>query len=687
MMAQALGGAEAMHFELRAFLECNRGLEGMSLPWLPGASSTVLWTVLKSRDIGAPANRLCEAAFVENRSRRLSRARVIEVWRTLPGAQLWTPLDELHSPRDLSGKRLAASSHNQSCSIQSWRSVATCKPLLFVVQPYSTPANTTLAIDTSFRSRPQPGVRASEASELLKRLRGEEEMWHLLAMNYTRLRADTMEYERGSAHYTRACPDDGRAAAPQIFSMKGLHAALKSGLCSRACAAVRMRRRVLISKEGEVETKMPCLVANRHPQCRAHHETVLVVAAHWSGGLRFLQEQPFCYLVIEKNERSVHETLEYIVPNKANEASSYLHFITKHYDSMPDTTIFLQDQQTSKHNQDMVVLLRQLHLDAAPYIPLNNVHMPFMDPRDFCHVRRCIAESGIGKYLNQSSLPRHHLDIAFACCAQFAVSRDAVRSRPKELYEDLYRYTLGAVDFGQRSDSFARGECLEVMWHAIFGQRLVEPPMKAPQRCGKGQPPSRICSMTSGLHGFVSPNGTFWSWAAPVWLNTNASHRRQLRLSEGTLFEEAVQQGALCVTQRSAGRLPITMSAYGCPSGRRPPTWFRRQLQDSSVWVTIPALGGQAHELSTNCTLIDASSTPVGSRRKLVHTLRQHCTGGSPARISRGMGSKLFWKALCALFESDMQSLGQLDAQRRSRLAAKRRHGGLDPPRRWAATQ
>ena len=64
--------------------------------------------------------------------------------------------------------------------------------------------------------------------------------------------------------------------------------------------------------------------------------------------------------------------------------------------------------------------------------------------------------SGITKYLNQSSLPAiTWMLLSHAVLSLWSLNK--LFTRPLAMYRDMYRYTVGAVDFGQRSDSFARG--------------------------------------------------------------------------------------------------------------------------------------------------------------------------------------------------------------------------------------
>ena len=64
------------------------------------------------------------------------------------------------------------------------------------------------------------------------------------------------------------------------------------------------------------------------------------------------------------------------------------------------------------------------------------------------------------KYMN--------VGIASACCAQFAVSRDQVLSRPLEDYVKIRQWLIDT----DRDDAHS-GRVMEYLWHVIFGKNLV----------------------------------------------------------------------------------------------------------------------------------------------------------------------------------------------------------------------
>ena len=295
----------------------------------------------------------------------------------------------------------------------------------------------------------------------------------------------------------------------------------------------------------------------------------------------------------------------------------------------------MQDGRRSAHNPDLVRILRHLRLDAAAtssgYLPLNSVHVPFLSPSAFCHVQHCVSEvPSLRRLLPSGSLPRHPMDISYTCCAQFLVSRDAVRAHPKRLYEALYAYALGSSDYGHRGDSFARGESLEVLWHVLFGRPRVDAPVPPATLCGEAA--AAACTTRgdnttrANLHGLAPADDPFWSWAAPLWARSSAEERRSMRAGQLSPVDAAARRGLL----------------RGAPS--------------------------------TNCSLLEAQSEALVSRRKLRTTLQQTCTRGATAGANgdprRGAAHTaasmpLHERALCTLY--DAGDIGRYRRYRRNR--------------------
>ena len=86
-----MSSAGAVQILFRAYYPCNAAAETTTVPWLPVGGVHALWVILKSREIGAPAQRLCEAGLMsKNETNELwhpSEAKL--VWHALPGRPRW----------------------------------------------------------------------------------------------------------------------------------------------------------------------------------------------------------------------------------------------------------------------------------------------------------------------------------------------------------------------------------------------------------------------------------------------------------------------------------------------------------------------------------------------------------------------------------------------------------------------
>lgn len=163
----------------------------------------------------------------------------------------------------------------------------------------------------------------------------------------------------------------------------------------------------------------------------------------------------------------------------------YLSFIIDHYDTtLPAYTIFIHGHATSWHQEDDIVpLIRALRLPAlqiAGYIPLRCDWYPSCtaELKPVSHdgtvwgpgVHRADTEYAIEEawsiFFPGVQIPE---TIASQCCAQFAVSRDAILKRKKEEYVRL-RVWLLATDL---IDDVS-GRVLEKLWAYIMTGEPVQ---------------------------------------------------------------------------------------------------------------------------------------------------------------------------------------------------------------------
>jgi hypothetical protein len=63
-------------------------------------------------------------------------------------------------------------------------------------------------------------------------------------------------------------------------------------------------------------------------------------------------------------------------------------------------------------------------------------------------------------------------EVVFPCCAQFAVTADEIRSRPKAFYSDVLRYMRPQNNDirpnNHNTKTYVVGDCFMIYWHMIF---------------------------------------------------------------------------------------------------------------------------------------------------------------------------------------------------------------------------
>ncbi|KAI1621168.1 hypothetical protein EDD37DRAFT_147616 [Exophiala viscosa] len=159
--------------------------------------------------------------------------------------------------------------------------------------------------------------------------------------------------------------------------------------------------------------------------------------------------------------------------NKGNEAMIYLTYIIDHYDSLRDFTLFVHAHRYSGHNNaflggDAVKMLRNLNAERI-------MHDGYMN-------LRCQQEPGCPSWVHPHEQGADKLApimlqewnnlfpgepvpevLAQTCCAQFAVSRDRIRTVPLSKYEH-WRNWLLETDLAD----YYSGRIFEYLWQVLF---------------------------------------------------------------------------------------------------------------------------------------------------------------------------------------------------------------------------
>lgn len=165
--------------------------------------------------------------------------------------------------------------------------------------------------------------------------------------------------------------------------------------------------------------------------------------------------------------------------NKGHEAMVYLTHIIDAYDNLADTTVFMHAGRFQWHNDDpdydAVPALQRLNTDyvqTAGYANLRCVlilgcpveirpwsdELPEGEKPEGALTTKQIYKRAFQELLPEMEVPK---EIGVSCCSQFAVSRDAIRRRPKE---DYIRYRQWIIDTPLTDD--LSGRVFEYAFHS-----------------------------------------------------------------------------------------------------------------------------------------------------------------------------------------------------------------------------
>ncbi|KAL1303194.1 hypothetical protein AAFC00_006617 [Neodothiora populina] len=180
-----------------------------------------------------------------------------------------------------------------------------------------------------------------------------------------------------------------------------------------------------------------------------------------------------------------------IPANTGHEAMVYLTFIINNYEFLPPHAVFVHGHRDSWHQEaDIVHLLKALRIQALQevgYVPLRCDWYPSC-PAEINPitkdgvvwgpgVHRQDAEDAIAEvwetFFPGVDIPH---TIASQCCAQFAVTREAILRRPKEQYIIMREWLLNT----DLHDDIS-GRVLEKLWAYIMTNDAVHCP--SPQSC------------------------------------------------------------------------------------------------------------------------------------------------------------------------------------------------------------
>ena len=177
-----------------------------------------------------------------------------------------------------------------------------------------------------------------------------------------------------------------------------------------------------------------------------------------------------------------HESKDpFKLANKGNEALVYLTYIHDNYDNLPEYAIFLHSHLSSWHSKEIVSVIENLKHPIKGYANLNwEGKHGFCDTKEtalvngeFKDLRRILNahwNSTLLKYLGP--LPKV---LTNHCCAQFVVTKERMRLRPKQFYSEMIHWILNSS-----LPDYDTSRLFEYTWGVIFGEKAD---VQCPSRC------------------------------------------------------------------------------------------------------------------------------------------------------------------------------------------------------------
>lgn len=207
-----------------------------------------------------------------------------------------------------------------------------------------------------------------------------------------------------------------------------------------------------------------------------HRPSVELVVARYREELNWLRRVPRSIRVTVYDKSGASDAGHHPLPNVGREAHTYLHHIVARHDEFPDVTIFVQGKPFD-HAPDLHKRLRAI-ADGRERIP-DFLWFGFLVDRDDrlgAALFQRWSKNPEGRPLRMESFWRAVFDDAnppetftFFGGAQFAVTRDRLRSRSRLFYERALHVAESFPD---------AAHCFERVWDRVFGVDGLPPQLR-----------------------------------------------------------------------------------------------------------------------------------------------------------------------------------------------------------------
>ena len=155
--------------------------------------------------------------------------------------------------------------------------------------------------------------------------------------------------------------------------------------------------------------------------------------------------------------------------NKGQEASVYLKYIIDYYDSLPEFTFFIHDEEYSWHHSGSLIdKYQEAVMSNQKYYNVNDKCIWKGNAIKELHGDKMVSDyklwysRNIEEYIPFSTLPVDFL-AGYRGSAQFLVHKDLIKTLPKKFYENLYNWIIKTPLSNYISSRF-----LEWSWHIFW---------------------------------------------------------------------------------------------------------------------------------------------------------------------------------------------------------------------------
>jgi hypothetical protein len=251
----------------------------------------------------------------------------------------------------------------------------------------------------------------------------------------------------------------------------------------------------------------------------------LVIVHQYDGDVRWANHLNFPHIIYEKNKP---EKEPFNAINKAKAETNLLKFIAQFYDDLPENVIQVyQYEYKSYHHGSLVDILNSPNFEeiyrtslTSGFWNFNHTQMGYVDPQ----VPRMLESGWWPKAMAPwfgNIYDYGNFTMSKHCCAQFVVSRERIRSLPREFYVHMYFWLVNntidevTVGFdpgsktristhwdGHSNSNYHTSRYMEWSWELIFTSHKSYENIAVPVSIAKSNDSSRNeTKLISALYG------------------------------------------------------------------------------------------------------------------------------------------------------------------------------------------